>query len=333
MKFKTVVLLTVAVGCGLVAMLGVQQVLSDDKEAVAEVGQVLLTIADIPAGTPLNDSNTVFKEWPAGTIPEGAVTELEQFEERALRMRGVAGEIVMLAKLGEKGVFGASNEIPVGMRVVTVAVNQTKTHSGLILPGDRVDVLVTFKVRKENKGMVSKTNTVLEYIKVFATDSLRSGDVAESEANEVNAKNISLLVTPRQAHFIMLAESKGLLHLSMRSREDDTPAHAESVDESDLENSNTHFAEDSDNDPEAGDVRQFLADQIEPPKTTEPVIETSTTPKWQIVIYSGDERRVEEVEIPEPLVEEASTTFPSQSESDNGQHPWSKLLSNFFSGA
>ena len=331
MKFKTVVLLTVAVGCGLVAMLGVQQVLSEDKESAPEVGQVLVTIADIPAGTPLNESNTTFKEWPLSTIPEGAVTEIEQFEERALRMRAVVGEIVMLAKLGNKHEFGASNEIPSGLRVVTVAVNQTKTHSGLILPGDRVDVLVTYKIRTAKDGMVSKTNTLLEYIQVFATDSLRSGDVADSEANEVNAKNISLLVTPKQANLIMLAESKGLLHLSMRSREDDTPAHAESVDESDLENSNTLFAEDSQDDTD--DLRQFLANQEEQPKQPEPAKPVDTTPKWQIVIYSGEERRVEEVDIPEPAVEEAATSFPGQPDTESGQNPWSKLLTNFFSGA
>ena len=64
----------------------------------------------------------------------------------------------MVAKLNEKGVFGGSSEIPKGMRVATVPVTVTETHSGLILPGDRVDV-GPFSLRFDGKGLESRSRS------------------------------------------------------------------------------------------------------------------------------------------------------------------------------
>lgn len=74
MRPKTLALLAVAAMCGLVAMLGVQQVLSKQGNGTAETGQMLVAKADILPGQPLDENNVEFKEWPASTIPEGAVS-------------------------------------------------------------------------------------------------------------------------------------------------------------------------------------------------------------------------------------------------------------------
>jgi pilus assembly protein CpaB len=221
MKLKSVVLLAVAVACGLVAMLGVQQALSNKgKEEKIPTAKVLVATTDIAPGVRLDESNTGFKEVALELVPPGAVTKAEEYTDRALRGGAVAGEMIMVAKLGEKGVFGASGEIPKGMRVITVPVTATTTHSGLIRPGDRVDVMVTFKVRIAGEGMAAKTRTVLEYIKVFATDSLIAGDTPTGDGTEIKAKNISLLVWPEQAQDLMTAKSEGELHLALRHKND-----------------------------------------------------------------------------------------------------------------
>ena len=193
MKFKSVVLLAVAIGCGLVAMLGVQQVMSGDKAAETKMVKVLVAIEEISPGVPLDETNVAFKELPEDMVPSGAETKQEQFAERALKRGAFPGDIITKAKLDENLI--ASYEIPQGMRVVTVSVNLTKTHSGLITPGDRVDVLVTYKARTAEDGLVTRTKAVLEYIQIFATDSLRRGGEA-SEGGEIKAKNISVLVSP-----------------------------------------------------------------------------------------------------------------------------------------
>jgi pilus assembly protein CpaB len=117
------------------------------------------------------------------------------------------------------------------MRVATVPVTVTKTHSGLILPGDRVDVVVTYTVAHNMPGQmnsqfgeIKKAKTILQYIEVFATDNIRQSAVPNGESKDVAAKNISLLVNPDQYVLLMLAESKGQLSLALRHRGDDSRA-------------------------------------------------------------------------------------------------------------
>ncbi|MCA9073063.1 MAG: Flp pilus assembly protein CpaB, partial [Planctomycetaceae bacterium] len=238
----------------------------------------------------------------------------------------VAGAIIMQPMLGDKGVFGASSEIPEGMRAVTVSVDPTKTHSGQIQPGDRVDVLVTYKSRT-NRGMVTRTKAVLEYIKVFSVDSRRAS--AAGETQEISAKNISLLVTPDNANLLMLAENKGTLHLALRHKGDKDAAKASTVDDSFFDEVDTQLGM-RDEEGEEGGSRRVEGEQVQAPDpnsivqaleaelaggqggspvnplASSPVEPSSdqlpleTLPEtWKIQIYAGEEVRVEEVELPE----------------------------------
>ncbi len=310
MKMKSMVLFAVAIGLGLFAMLSVQKVMSQNQGAEAEYGQVLVALTDIVPGVPLDESNVSFRKWPKDAIPEGAVTTEEQYIERALKAAAVSGEVIMAAKLGEKGVFGASSEIPDGMRAVTVSVDPTKTHSGQIQPDDRVDVLVTYKTRSK-RGMITRTKAVLEYIQVFSVDNRRAG--IQGEAEEAAAKNISLLVTPDQANLLMLAENKGMLHLALRHKTDSDPAKPAMIDDSFFDDVDTQLGErtpepeepkrtmappDPKNIAEA--LKRELGGQGTPPAGP-PGQEIPAEPgpeMWKVQIYTGKEVRVEEVELP-----------------------------------
>ena len=70
MKNQSLILLVVAVGCGLVAMLGVKQVISQKPAEVEETVQVLSAAAEIQPGEPLNDLNTKFVEISLTSVPE-----------------------------------------------------------------------------------------------------------------------------------------------------------------------------------------------------------------------------------------------------------------------
>ena len=315
MKMKSMVLFAVAIGLGLFAMLGVQKVMSQNQTE-EEYAQVLVAVTDIAPGVPLDESNVTFRRWPLEAVPEGAVTNEEQYVERALKGFTVTGEVIMVAKLGEKGVFGASSEIPEGMRAVTVSVDPTKTHSGQIQPGDRVDVLVTYKTRVQT-GMISRTKAVLEYIKVFSVDSRRAS--VGGETDEVSAKNISLLVDPDQANLLMLAENKGTLHLALRHKSDDEPAKAAAVDDTFFDELDTQLGvretqEAEDRKVEMPDsIAQALANEFTGqgtspagPSESSPADASAGNPPgsaapstWKIQIYAGEQLRIEEVELPE----------------------------------
>jgi pilus assembly protein CpaB len=313
MKMKSLILLAMAIGCGLVAMLGVQQVLSGDKKPSAETGRVLVAITTIMPGVPLDDTNVAFKEWDRKDIPTGAVTRPDEFQERSLRVSATPNEPIMLAKLNEKGVFGGSSEIPKGMRVATVPVTVTETHSGLILPGDRVDVVVTYTVphnmpgqMNSQYGEIKKAKTILQYIEVFATDNIRQSAVPNGETKEVAAKNISLLVNPDQYVLLMLAKSKGQISLALRHRGDDSEAKASEIDETVFEHLKVSRGPNDKKDGDDGKsaVRDSLETeqvkvaevQPKPQAKPEPVKEK---PSWVLRVFDGDKLREEQVQLPE----------------------------------
>ncbi len=75
MKMKSMVLFAVAICLGLVAMLGVRQVMSQNRGSDPEYTQVLVAVTDIAAGVPLDETNVTFRKWPIDAVPEGAVTK------------------------------------------------------------------------------------------------------------------------------------------------------------------------------------------------------------------------------------------------------------------
>jgi pilus assembly protein CpaB len=227
MKPKALMLLAVAIGCGLVAMLGVQQAMQgSQKEVVVETRKVLLAIKDIRPGERLSEENVSLKEVPVTTL-EGlkgdVVLTVEDYEERSLTMSVLTGDPIRKSKLSEKGQYGASQTIPKGMRIFTFAATDAHTHSGMLRPGDKVDVTVLFTAR--NGGSVNKV--LLECIEIFACENKTVN--SEDGKNEQRARNVTLLVTPEQDGFVKIAQSKGQLGLSLRHPDDDEVVNANGV--------------------------------------------------------------------------------------------------------
>lgn len=300
MRTKSLVLLAMAVGCGLVAMLGVQQILSGEKSQEKDTVPVLVAKQDISPGLKLDSSQVAFENWPKDAVPVGAVTDPSQYEDRALKVRAYPGDPILQAKLGEKGEYGASTSIRKGLRVVTVPVNMTTVHSGMIRPGDRVDVLVTYTIRAPGKADITRTKTVLEYIEVFAIDRVREGEGSDS-AKGAKAENLSVLVTPEQAHVLMLASNRGKLQMALRNSSDKDQSKAVAVDDKMFDDMNTGKGKEPETTPAAPppepkkvnpDFKKFVESAA--PKA-EPVEE-----EWAIEIFEGENRRVEKIKLPRP---------------------------------
>ncbi len=297
MKTKSMVLLAMALGCGLVAMLGVQQILSGEQQ-VKDTVPVLVAKQEIGAGIKLDASQVAFEQWPRENVPVGAVTEAAQYEDRALKVRSYPGDVVLLAKLGEKGEYGASTTIPKGMRVATIPVNMTTVHSGMIRPGDRIDVLCTYATRQKGGPETSRTKTVLEYIEVFAIDRNREGEGGDA-AKGAKAENLSVLVTPEQSHVLMLAANKGKLQMALRNSEDKGDAHVPAVDDKIFDDlAATKGLEKEEPEPQkAPEVKPVVVQ--EPVKPITPAVDPNEE-SWTITIFEGDKKRSEIVKIKRP---------------------------------
>lgn len=318
MKPKTLVLLAVAGGCGLVAMLGIQQAMQGGQGGAPKVN-VLVAREDIQPGIQLTDDLVGFQEMSEEAVPEDPVTSFEEYEERSLIYPMMKGDIIRQSKLGKKGEFTRSRQIPEGKRVLGISVNDTQTISGMLRPGDRVDVLVTYQIRTLRGRMTTKNATLLKYIEVFGTDNKTVSDGAAKQ-QEVKTKVVSLILDPEQANILLLAQSKGTLGLSWRHPDDDEDVEGGVVDDTLL--SELRGIDDIQQDGPAtvnprgpalfdeeatvaaepqNDLNNLLDEGEGQSAEPEPVVVAAPPkPTWSITIYEGDTPVEQQIELPEP---------------------------------
>ncbi len=228
MRGKSLALLVLALGCGLVASIGVTQVIArrhvEAPAPAVDTESIFVALEDVGMGDLLTAQVLKLEPWPKSKIPDGAFTKIEDVEGRRARARLFVGEPIIERKLLKKGESsgGISPLIPKGMRVVSVKVDLVSGGGGLILPGDRVDVVV-FLTQASTKGIPeTATRTVLQDIRVFAVNDEFDLDTQDTDKRSItNAKTVSLLVTPAQAQKVMLAGEMGQIRLVLRSPEDD----------------------------------------------------------------------------------------------------------------
>lgn len=136
----------------------------------------------------------------------------------------LAGEPIISRKIvraGDSGYMAAYLEP--GMRAMAIRVTVETAAGGFILPGDRVDVLLTRETTLSNMGAQEgdrskfASSTVMQNIKVLAIDqSTRAGD----DEQAVVGATATLEVGPRDAEALALAKSEGELSLVLRSYAD-----------------------------------------------------------------------------------------------------------------
>lgn len=319
MKNQSLILLVVAAGCGLVAMLGVKKAISQKPVETVETIQVLSAIADIQVGARLDELNTKFVEVPAATAPEGAITSLEEITERSLKVPVMPGDWILKSKLTEPGEVGAVASIPPGMAVVTIPVDATTSHSGMMRPGNRVDLLLTYDDNSTGQN-IKKMITVMEFVEVFAVDARIYGIDKEGDSL---AKNISLLVEPEQGKVVNLAKRLGELSTMLRPNGDltssgKTEISAEFLDStfsnsghrtrSVMENRDLGMTDESSEHPsmsEETSMDESLAQELArvPAQGPEPsapvrVAHLDNANVWTMEIYEGDKVRMESITLP-----------------------------------
>jgi pilus assembly protein CpaB len=234
MRPKSLILLALALGCGLVASIGISQVMDrrGSKPAVLETEAIYVAKVDINLGEMLTAETVRLDEWPKSKLPMGAVTTLEDLLERRPRTKIYEGEPIVEVKLRAKNAIDdPSQQIPKGYRVVPVAVKKDTGGSGLIGPGDRVDVQLFAK----KKGAISRTvvKTVLTNIRVFAVNTqIRRGTGEDDKMPKASV--VSLLVTPDQANILTLAIEIGAIKMIIRNPDDNSKVMDRAVTVSDL---------------------------------------------------------------------------------------------------
>ena len=184
--------------------------------------QVVVAIANINQGSRLAPTSLQLAEWPASSVPPGAISDLKALEGRIARAEILVGEPILESKLAPKGTLGGlSSVVSAGKRAMTVRVNDVVGVAGFALPGNYVDILVNMHATGSDlTGSGSISKIVLERILVLAV--AQESTVDDSKPRVVNA--VTLELAPDQVEKLDLARSIGELSLVLRNQVDPQPA-------------------------------------------------------------------------------------------------------------
>lgn len=153
-------------------------------------------------------------EWPAGALPEGAFKAVDDLlgasgDGRIVLRRIDRGEPVLTSKIsgfGQRASIAA--QLPDGQRAFTIRIDDVSGVAGFLLPGDRVDVMLT---RRNNEQELT-TNVILQNVMVLGID--QSAD-QEAEKPKVG-RTATVQVNPTEAQKLALAMQVGTLTLALR---------------------------------------------------------------------------------------------------------------------
>lgn len=223
MRPKSLLLLVLALGCGLVASIGISQVLDRNAKhpAAMETVPIYVALHNINLGDPIDASMLSLEEWPKDKAPRGAISNLEDLQGRRPRTAIIEGEPILEGKLLAPGqIADPIRSIPKGYRLKTIAVDAEKSAAGLLGPGDRVDVQLFVRKDQRSGFESSKSKVILQNIRVFAVDQTVQRAPDGSEERTI-AKTVSLLLKPEQASRLTLAEHLGEISLIPRNPDDE----------------------------------------------------------------------------------------------------------------
>ncbi|MBZ5572700.1 MAG: Flp pilus assembly protein CpaB [Acidobacteriia bacterium] len=173
---------------------------------------VLVAATDLQVGTKVEEKDIKFVHFPSTDLPAGVFHFTNKVVGRGVVQSIARGEFILTNKLaGENSGSGLPSLIPPGMRAVSVRVNDTTSVSGFVLPGTRVDVLLTGSPQGSSE---QQTTTVLKNVAVIATgQKLERNSAGEPQTTPV----ITLLVSPDDAQRLTLASNQGHIQLALRN--------------------------------------------------------------------------------------------------------------------
>jgi pilus assembly protein CpaB len=231
MKRARVIVLAIAITAAIAAAWIARSIVSSEPEVrqvekTVGVTDVLVAAKDINLGDSVRSDDFKWQQWPVEGVTPGLITKDAEpnapsdLSGAVARAPFIAGEPIKdqkLIKISEGGVMAAI--LPSGMRAISTPIREETAAGGFILPNDRVDVILSYKMRVGRKEE-PVSEAVLRNVRVLAI-----GQALENKDGEkvATGKTATLELTPRQAEVLALAQSMGEISLSLRSLADTVP--------------------------------------------------------------------------------------------------------------
>jgi pilus assembly protein CpaB len=174
---------------------------------------IVLSARSLPVGALLTERDLKVVSWPGDAVPSGYIRSIKDAVGRGVITPVAENEPLLDAKVSTKDAGGGlSIIIRDGMRAVSVRVDEVIGVAGFVIPGTRVDVLLTLDKGPTRPQAITKT--LLQNVQTLAAGQSVTRD---KEGKPQTVTVITLLVTPDDAELLALASKEGRLQLALRN--------------------------------------------------------------------------------------------------------------------
>ena len=226
---RTVVVMAVATLMAGIASLGVYAAVKSIPVREVEVAHTFVAVAarNLPTGSRLTEKDVKLVAWPARNPVPGAFSELKPILDRGLVAAVGENEPVTETKLAPVGSgAGLPPAIPPGMRAMSVKVDEVIGVAGFVVPGTRVDLVVT--LRGSGQAQESMSRTVASNVLVLTAGTKFDQEQAKDGKAQPSTV-VTLAVSPSDAERVALASSEGKISLALRNPLDVAPTETAGV--------------------------------------------------------------------------------------------------------
>ncbi|HTW64110.1 MAG TPA: Flp pilus assembly protein CpaB [Bryobacteraceae bacterium] len=190
---------------------------SPKKAEQTDLRDIVLAARPLAVGTTVKPADIKIGKMPTAAFPKGAFSKPEEVIDRPVISNILIDEPIVDGRLAARGSgLGLAPIIPVGMRAVTVRVNDVTGIAGFVLPGMRVDVLVTGRPPNSDGSV---TSTPLQDMLVLSAGTVMQPD---QRGQAMPSATVTLLATPEQAETLTLANADTRIQLVLRNGSDQT---------------------------------------------------------------------------------------------------------------
>ena len=208
-----IIAIVLAVGTGWLTLSYLSAVKSQSQAAGAP-RDVIVAATEIPARAPITLAMLAKVSRPASAVDPDAITDPKAIVGQLSLITIPAGATITASKIGHPANAALPVRLQPGMRAVSIQVDKVKSVSGLLQPGDLVDVIA---VPPKASNQPPPAATILRGVRVLAIGETLEYSSATPSPDEANSTTITLEVTPSQADLLAMADVNTTLRLALRS--------------------------------------------------------------------------------------------------------------------
>lgn len=224
-----------AIGFGLLGASAARSYIAGEVDAAREradrdrqLTEVVVARRSVAAGELINADTMAIRQVAVAYLPAGAVRpdEFGAYDGETLRVAMVSGEPLFPAAVALRDRAGLSSRIPPGTRAMTVLVDEVNSVSGMLRPGDRIDLMFSVRPRPEAGLPAGELATpLMSDLLVLATGTRTEPSAAGAAGVDPGVRfgAITVEVSPAQAQRLILAQRSGRITALLRHPDDRSP--------------------------------------------------------------------------------------------------------------